>query len=442
MKLPSRKELIERGYPFGKVTEGIPFGDPANEWARTQPDAKIYIPEKDMGNDCDNCVLAVIPTFDESELLAVWTQSTKEAFGDNRIVIARSGDGVNWSGTKVIAGAMTKEDRQSSWGFPMYTKSGRLYIFFIQETDRGDLPRAASGELALMYSEDDGHTWSKPGIAPLPRGRYDHPDPSINKNWWCFQTPIRDAEGKYIVGITIETSPAVKPDRLPYPHNDSRAAFLRFENLDDNPEPEDVRVTISPTDGLEVPDKSRPHTIVAQEPAPVLLPDGRLFATMRTMTGNIYYTVYEKSAWREAAPLNGFDGQPVPHPLGPCPIYRLEDGRYLCLTYNNPGKRLGYDLFAEPAERWAGNICRNPLFFMVGVYKADDEQPIRFGKPHLFMDSDDVAVGARKKSSTAPLYTAITQWHGKNMIWYPDRKYYILGKEIPAELLDELTPEG
>ena len=63
-KLPTREELIAQGYPFGMVTEGIPFGDSAVEWMRTAPDVKVYIPEKDMGPDCDNCVLAVTPTPD------------------------------------------------------------------------------------------------------------------------------------------------------------------------------------------------------------------------------------------------------------------------------------------------------------------------------------------------------------------------------------------
>ena len=63
-KLASREELIRAGYPYGKVTDYIPFGNPDDEWMRTEPDVCLYIPEKDLGPDCDNCVLAVTATPD------------------------------------------------------------------------------------------------------------------------------------------------------------------------------------------------------------------------------------------------------------------------------------------------------------------------------------------------------------------------------------------
>lgn len=441
-KLPTREELIAQGYPFGMVTEGIPFGDSAVEWMRTAPDVKVYIPEKDMGPDCDNCVLAVTPTPDGKELLAIWTQSSAECFGDNHIVIARTDDGENWSAPQTVIGARSREEKQSSWGMPMYTRSGRLYIFYIQESDRQDLPGVASGELALMYSDDDGRSWSVPGIAPLPRCRYDHPDPTVSKNWWSFQAPIRDAQGRFIAGFTIESSPAAIGDkRHPYPNTDTRAAFIRFENLDDDPEPQDVQVSILPEDGLEVPNKNYPEVSTAQEAAPVLLPDGRLFATMRTMAGCIYYTVWDGERWCAPRPMRGPDGQPMPHPLGPCPIYRLQDGTYLCLTYNNPGQRLGFDVFAPDAHVQALNVARGPLYLVAGVFDPTGEQPIRFGAPVLFIDTDAVALGKRKQSCTAPLYTAVTQWRGKTMLWYPDRKYQILGKEILPEFLSQLCKD-
>lgn len=437
--LPTREELIAAGYPFGRVNDDIPFGDPAVEWMRTAPDVKVYIPQRDPGPDCDNCVLAVTPTPSGEDLLAVWTQSSAECFGDNRIVIARSADGVSWSAPQTVVGARSREEKQSSWGMPMYTRSGRLYLFYIQETDHQDLPGVASGDLALIYSDDDGRSWSKPGIAPLPRCRYDHPDPAAAKNWWSFQSPIRDAQGRFVAGFTIESSPTViGADRHPYPNTDTRAAFIRFENLDDDPEPADVRVAILPNDGLAVPNRNYPRVSTAQEAAPVLLPDGRMFATMRTMTGYMYCTVWDGQSWCVPRPVLGYDGKPMPHPLGPCPIYKLSDGRFLCLTYNNPGSRMGYDVFAPDADPQALNVARGPLFLTAGVYDPTGEQPIRFGKPFKFIDTDMVALGQRKRSCTAPLYTAVTEWRGKTMLWYPDRKYQILGKEITPDLLQTL----
>ena len=44
--LTTREELIAMGYPFGRVNDNIPFGYPSNEWMRSNPDVKVYIPQK------------------------------------------------------------------------------------------------------------------------------------------------------------------------------------------------------------------------------------------------------------------------------------------------------------------------------------------------------------------------------------------------------------
>ena len=36
-------------------------------------------------------------------------------------------------------------------------------------------------------------------------------------------------------------------------------------------------------------------------------------------------------------------------------------------------------------------------------------------------------------------YTSLTEWRGKRVLWYPDRKYYLLGKYIPDEMLSDMT---
>lgn len=440
-KLFSREELIQQGYPFGKVSDFIPFGNPENEWMRSEPDVKVFIPEKDGGNNCDNCVLAVTPTPDGKELIAVWTQSSVEGGGNNRIVISRTSDGENWSYPEVIVGAYTADVPQSSWGMPMFTKSGRLYLLYLQasegERQEPGMPGCLNGDLALIYSDDMGHSWSKPGIVPLPRCDYDNPDTTKAKNWWNQQQPIRDAKGRFVCGFTMKRSP-YWGEVVGYPHEVTKIAFLCFENLDDDPEIEDIKITIEPENGLSVPDPMFEGNSVAQEASPVLLPDGRMFATMRTITGYIYYTVYENGSWRETAPMIGHDGNPVPHPLGPCPMFRLADGRFLCVFYNNPGKRLGFDSNGYPMMNQAMNVTRGPLHLMLGEFDKTGKQPIRFGKPYLFIDTDCVALGMYKQCCTAPSYVALTHWQGKTMFWYPDRKYNILGKEITSEIMTKL----
>jgi hypothetical protein len=33
----------------------------------------------------------------------------------------------------------------------------------------------------------------------------------------------------------------------------------------------------------------------------------------------------------------------------------------------------------------------------------------------------------------------MTEWNGKRVLWYPDRKFYLLGKYITDALVEEMT---
>ena len=124
-------------------------------------------------------------------------------------------------------------------------------------------------------------------------------------------------------------------------------------------------------------------------------------------------------------------------------MYRLQDGKYLCAFYNNDGRRLGYNSIVHPGtpNMYALAVARGPLYLVLGEFDPEAEQPIRFGKPVCFIDTDCVALGMYKKTCAAPSYTALTQWKGKTMFWYPDRKYCILGKEITSAMMHSLQEE-
>ena len=44
-----------------------------------------------------------------------------------------------------------------------------------------------------------------------------------------------------------------------------------------------------------------------------------------------------------------------------------------------------------------------------------------------------------KKTNEIATYTSFTIYKGKQILWYPDRKYYLLGKYITDEMLADLT---
>lgn len=169
----------------------------------------------------------------------------------------------------------------------------------------------------------------------------------------CLAKPIRDSKGRYISGYTQWSSESVvKSPGRNWTDQDSRASFVRFENIDENPLPEDLKISWLPVnmEGLEVAHKMYSQISVCQEPAIVMLPDKRLFTVMRTMTGYIWYSVSDDDGetWRTPEVLRyKDDGEKIRNPLVSCPIYALSDNKFILIHYDNDGRRGEYDQFKK-----------------------------------------------------------------------------------------------
>jgi len=418
---------------------------PEEEWHRSNPDILVYLPAGNHDGDNEHFLVFEAPKSDE--LLAMWTQSSVEGHGDNRIVLARSLDGESWSEPVVIAGrGPGRDERQASWGFPIVSKTGRIYCFYTKELEKVDA-RQSSGAMGCAYSDDNGYTWTPGPNITVPKTRYDNPDPAVPPNWIVWQKPVRDGRGRWIAGCTRISSESVVGKPGPnWPDTDSRAAFIRFENIDDGPDPEELVISWLPKDsgGLEVPHKIYPQISVCQEPAVLLLPDGRLFTVMRTMTGHIWYSVSEDGgeSWRRPEVLRYRDGgEKVCNPIAPSPLFALSDGRCLMVFNNNEGRKGKYDQFRKKWDVNQLNYLRNPAFISVGEFRPGARQPVWFSKPRQILDTDGVPFGPKGTASIA-MYPSLTEWKGKRVLWYPDRKHFLLGKYIPDEMLADMkVPE-
>jgi hypothetical protein len=164
-----------------------------------------------------------------------------------------------------------------------------------------------------------------------------------------------------------------------------------------------------------------------------LLPDNRLFMTMRTVTGRIWYTVSpdDGATWRPPEVLRYTDSGPeVRHPKSPPPLYRLADGRYLLFYHNHDGHGYG------ATGPWDMD-ARRPLFLAVGGFRPKAHQPLWFSKPKPFCDTEGVGVGHDSLFWLA-MYASLTDRNGHRIFWYPDRKHFLLGRCVSDEFLADM----
>ena len=417
------------------------------ELQRSQPDYLLFVPRHWDGSTHDSHNEHIL-VFDgpDGSLMAVWTQSMRDPAPANRILFARSDDdGVTWAPPLRIAGPTTPDDpaHMASWAFPMVSKHGRVYVLYNQNHGNQGWIKMHTGTMDGIYSDDNGHTWSKPQRIPMPHSIYDDPDGKIPAEWIVWQVPERDLQGRYFVGYThwVNKARATRPEAESWTEIESVCEFMRFENIDDHPEPRDIRVTYSAwgDQALRVPHFKYPLVSVAQEPSIVRLPDQRLFCVMRTNAGYIWYSLSadDGRTWSNPRPLLRKDhGVPILQPVGCCPIYRLADGRYVLLHHNHRG-----DIESKPEGT---HRPRRPAFIALAEFRPNADQPIWFSESKQLMDNDGIAVDGRDSKdhpnvqTGIGLYSSFTTRGGNNVLWHTDRKCFLVGKKITPEFLSDL----
>ena len=418
----------------------------ASQLRITKPDYVVFVPEvTDAGvSDTGNEHFLVFDGPDGS-LMAVWTQSSAEAQPDQHIAFARStDDGVTWTKPVVVAGPKKPGDGPiASWGYPLVSKSGRIYVLYSQHIGRTDGFVHHTGWLDGICSDDLGRTWSAPQRIPVARSIHDSPDATMPPNMLCWQKPLRlGKDGRYFAGFTRWTSfDVTKNPTKSWISADSRVEFMRFENIDANPAVADLKISwfAANDKALAVPFPGHPDVSACQEPTVVKLPDDRLFCVMRTASGSPFWSVSSDGGETWTSPrrlLRKDGGEPLLHPLSPCPLYDVGgntagSGRYVLFIHNHDGHYKNYG----PTDT---SFHRRPIHLVAGRFQPGADQPVWFDEPRFFMDHEGVSLG---KPGTAgridlAIYGSFTVRAGKAVLWYPERKFFLLGRTIGPEWFD------
>jgi hypothetical protein len=422
--------LFAPGVGRAMQQQGLPPEQYATEYLRTKPDLVVYRPEGEfVQGENQHFIVSALAS---GRLLGFWTQSTRENHADQKIVMSASDDGgKSWSAPVKIDGAAPGDPHGTglaSWSFPIVTpKTGRVWIFYNKNVGIQDTREDTTGVLRGRYSADEGRTWSETFDLPIAPCALSHPDPKVPQSWIVYQAPVLTPDGVPIAGFTHWGS-AGRFGKIGLFEMDSEIRFLRFENILTETDPKRLEVTTWPKadHGLRVPRKDKPAVSVVQEPSVVALPDGRLFCVMRTLNG---YAAWSQSrdggrTWADPEPLRFHEGGPVvPQPIAPCPIYPLRDGRYLFLFHNNDGTANG--------GRGPSDYTKNrwPAFISIARFAAGEGQPLRFANPAELMTSSGVVLGPSRRTEVAT-YPSFTDYRGRYILWYPDRKHFLLGRYI------------
>ena len=357
-------------------------------------------------------------------MYAFWTQGSWEGAPDIHVCFSKSADkGATWTPPILLAGSETRRNPRPKAYYqqPMLTKSGRLYCLWHEQF-------VARGYLG-SYSDDAGETWSPPQVMGVRRMDQDPTDYRFSANWINWQRPLRiGREGRFFVA-------ASRHGKAPYDAmSGCKVEFWEFLNIDDDPEVSSIRLDYFATnrqalsvDRLAMKDYFRPTGNYAsggregpaiEEASIVKLPDGRLFALMRSSIGHPVWSQSRDDGrtWSDLKPLRDRDGGTLYlHPRSPCPIYdrhgeSAASGEYFSFVHN------AFDFTKDTAARQP----RRQLYLIAGRFVPDAEQPIAFSTPKLF---------APRHYGNA-FYTSYTVVDGEGVLWFPDVKYYLLGRKI------------
>ena len=115
------------------------------------------------------------------------------------------------------------------------------------------------------------------------------------------------------------------------------------------------------------------------------------------------------------------------HPKSPCPLYATTTGHYLLFFHNHDGTGYG------ARGPWDMN-ARRPVFMAVGRFTPGAEQPLWFAEPTLLCDTHGVGVGPESLIWLA-MYSSLTESNGERVLWYPDRKHFLLGRVLTDDML-------
>jgi len=398
---------------------------------------------------------------------STWGQGSHEGHPDQRIVFSVSRDmGQTWSAPGLVQASDPEREENVAYGIPFVVRdTDRVYVFFfVTANTEGKLwassgtldstqrrfPEHASGELCYVCSDDAGETWSRRYVIGLP-------DRAVNVipgrvHGWVNHPPQQMPTGEVIL-----TFSATRGTARPWQIGAAEVSVVRCDNILTESDPGKLAFTLLPAGKHGIRTDLHTHWRNPalhrlldyfggvpedtgwsfQEMTVVPLADGRWLGVGRTFLGSPGYTTSDDCGltWTRAQLLRyAPGGEPIKHPMTMCPIAKTCDGRLVLLYTNNGGGDRG------AKHVWDGDgRTRNPQWIAVGreVPGETRNAGLVFGEPMVLAKVDDTGDVNLKTGISMPQYL---ERDGRHFVCYNINKEHILLDEVPAEVLDRLTP--
>lgn len=383
--------------------------------------------------------------------IACWTQGSYEANPDQRVVVSRSIDqGKTWS-WEIVIEAAGEQYQVPAWIVSYVVPStGRVYVFYWYNINGVALRDA--GDMFFRYSDDDGLTWSRRYPVGIPHTSMDSGEYG-DIHGWNFGQPRLMANGQVLMTYTKikrsslfpkrwqldetnqwkpnpDTDPAKKPvnEQGGSPNDWCTEVFiLELINIltESNPEKLTFRFLPDGDEGLWVP---YPNTNrhFGQEGTLADLSGGRLLCVFRSRQGHPFFSISNDcgNTWSTPEILRlSPGGEPFNQPCAPCPITKLNDGRYVFLFHNT-----------KPEE--SGWYPRDPLWISVGreVTGTTENAGLYFSKPRVIVYNDGVPDGPFNDFEIG--YPAFYEFAEKRYVSYANKTCQLRINKVPDMLLD------
>ncbi len=333
----------------------------------------------------------VVITNDGNWLCVLTTGIGKEGQNAQHIVSTISKDrGKTWTPLVDIEPASGPE---ASWVMPLKVPSGRVYVFYNYNRDNlRVLPNVNNetfahrvdtmGSYMFKYSDDNGRTWSTERYEiPMRKMRIDRENNANGAilNFWGVGKPV--IAGKYAIFGYAKVGRWGSPGGMV----ESQGCFLRSDNILTEKDPKKIHWVLLPDgdEGLRA-----PRGPVSDEANPVVMNDGSLYATYRTIDGYnaAAYSRDGGHTWTPSAyAVYSPGGRWIKHNRAANFVKKFSNGKYI-LWYNNHGGES-----TQLVPNWNAYLGRNPNWISGGVEKNGY---IYWSEPEIVLYNDDPKVGS------------------------------------------------